>query len=99
MRIDEDRNGTLDRSEFQRAIKQLLHINVSEAQADELISRINAQSGVPLRSHVAFAPFCAAFSTRHDFKQASHDGHGDDKQPPDKSMSAAKVPHATAWSM
>ena len=58
--FDENRNGRLDTKEFRNAMKHL-HINATELQAEDLITKINAEQGSEMHKYLNYAPFVATF--------------------------------------
>ena len=66
--FDENRNGRLDVREFCNAMKHL-HVNVSEAQAEAIIEKINTQHGSQMKANLTYAPFCATFKSAGELKQ------------------------------
>ena len=56
--FDENRNGRLDTKEFRNAMKHL-HINATELQAEDLITKINAEQGSEMHKYLNYAPFVA----------------------------------------
>ena len=68
--FDENRNGRLDTKEFRNAMKHL-HINATELQAEDLITKINAEQGSEMHKYLNYAPFVATFRAAGDLENTA----------------------------
>lgn len=60
-KFDENHSGRLTAKEFQLAMRDL-QVDVSEPQAEEVITAINEQNGSSMRTHITYPAFANAFN-------------------------------------
>ena len=71
--FDDNKNGRLDLHEFCDAMKYL-HIDVSPAQGEALICKINEAAGSKFKTHICYGPFAKSFQKGMDMTNTTGGG-------------------------